>query len=405
MVCFCCWCMTYLTLRAIFVRLTIFFELGTLARFTYLSVRLDRSRSIIVARKKQFNFSAFIGDCAISNAINYIDKMGFQCRHELEADEVIKEYKSLRPNFIRMSDELQRVVHQFAIKDASGKEVEFINARCKPLSSLRDALVHRMTGKYPKLAKVPDCVGLRVITRYDGDRVEAVADGLCEYIRAQFCKTKKPVVLGPVKGDEHGSVTIRGVTKSIEPLPEKIASVFGYRAFRLDLACVLALQKSGSGTSNISSDKGHGQEVLHKFRVEIQVRSLLMHAWMTTSQQIYRMCDVPEGLHRSVAKLCSSFELCGDESLRLEDAIAAAQEPSLSIEQKIEQALKSLYPDIFALVKRTHGGHVKSTDDSIHTGLDFSAFAKYIINAFTAGHKGMSCLQVILGGLKSKNKS
>jgi putative GTP pyrophosphokinase len=154
-----------------------------------------------------------------------------------------------------------------------------VQARIKDRKSVeRKAL---LKGKYSELAEMTDVVGLRVIALVRND-----VKGLCDFISGEF------EVDWPNSSDKGGKLE-----------PDK----FGYSSVHL----IVSINATRSSLREYSAYAG--------LKAEIQVRSLLEHAWAEVEHAIgYRSeSDVPEPTRRQFARLAGLFELADDELGRL----------------------------------------------------------------------------------------
>jgi putative GTP pyrophosphokinase len=189
-------------------------------------------------------------------------------------DALVSSFAANRPlyeKFLgRIHDLMTTLVHRAGIR------VDSIQARTKTVSSLSEKLQRR--GKnYARLEDVPDLAGLRVIAYHRED-----ADRVVELIRSEF----------DVDDEESEDVASR-----LAP------NEFGYLSVHL----VIGLSDSRRQLSEWSD--------LNTLHAEVQVRTVLQHAWASISHSLqYKHEDeVPNALLRRLARLSALLELADQE--------------------------------------------------------------------------------------------
>ncbi|MBR4756141.1 MAG: hypothetical protein IK076_04300 [Bacteroidales bacterium] len=177
--------------------------------------------------------------------------------------DILEEYRNDLPLFREAASNLTEQVKQ--VLSGAGILVAAVESRVKEEASLAGKLALK-GGKYSTLADITDIVGLRVITFYidDVDKVASVVEKLFEV-------------------DWNNSVDKRKI--------HEIDS-FGY----LSLHYVCSIPDT-------------------RYRFEIQIRTLLQHAWANMSHDTgYKSgVEIPRRYMRSMSRLAGMLELVDDE--------------------------------------------------------------------------------------------
>jgi putative GTP pyrophosphokinase len=204
----------------------------------------------------------------------------------------LDEYNQLLPR-LRATEGVARARLEAALNEA-GISVHTVSSRVKATESVRGK-ISRPDKIYHALSDVTDLLGFRVITYFE-DSIEAVARA----VEASF------------------AVDYRD---SVDRLRFQDHSRFGYRS----LHYVCRLNAEGGGTI---SGEGGG------LRFEIQIRTLLQHAWAEVEHDLgyKRGSAVPGEIRRRFARVASLLEIADQEFV----AIRADQERYL--ESAVEHA-------------------------------------------------------------------
>ena len=194
------------------------------------------------------------------------------------SQDILNEYHSLLPVFTKMAEVIpQRLIGFFS---EAGFIVAAVEHRVKTEDSLRGKLQLKGT-KYSSIFDITDIVGLRVITFYndDVDKVASVLERLFDI-------------------DWENSVDKRKA--------HEIDS-FGY----LSLHYICRIPESSY------SDPEHPE--LNKIRFEVQMRSILQHAWANMNHDTgYKSgVEIPEVYLRNLSRLAGMLELVDDEFSRI----------------------------------------------------------------------------------------
>lgn len=184
------------------------------------------------------------------------------------------EYReNLRPAFTRLSERLHGLLKDL-LKDA-GIDVAQLDHRVKDVDSFVGK-VERKAYADP-FAEIKDFCGFRIVTYYSDD-VQKVADLL-----------RKEFAVDP----DH----------STDKLGELAVDEFGYRSFHV-------VATLGDSRTGLPEWKVHANRSF-----EIQVRSVLQHAWAAISHKLdYKTASqAPEELRRKLFRLSALLELADDE--------------------------------------------------------------------------------------------
>ncbi|MFO0605281.1 MAG: hypothetical protein U0324_19030 [Polyangiales bacterium] len=205
-------------------------------------------------------------------------------------DALVEAFEAIRPALAARCGSLRDAVE--SLLAARGIEVHLVSCRVKSVASVRHKLA-RPDRTYASLWDLTDLVGLRITTYFE-DAIEAVARA----IEAAF----------PVDYDH-----------SIDKLRIADHGRFGYRS--LHYVCRLG-----------------GEGVPPEARFEIQVRTVLQHAWAEVEHDLgYKSHDaVPASIRRRFSRVASLLEIADEEfvAIRREleahrrEALAAVADPS-----------------------------------------------------------------------------
>ena len=191
---------------------------------------------------------------------------------------ILEQYRALKPMYEQLSAALPGRLRQFF--DDSGIVVASIEERVKSEESVKGKL--ELKGdKYADIFDVTDIVGVRVITFYidDVDKVASVVERLFEI-------------------DWENSVDKRKIQE---------IDRFGYQS--LHYICRIPE----------SSYKVEGYPELNKVRFEVQMRTVLQHAWANMNHDTgYKSgVEIPAVYLRNLSRLAGMLELVDDEFSRI----------------------------------------------------------------------------------------
>ncbi|MBP5504800.1 MAG: hypothetical protein J6X89_01705 [Bacteroidales bacterium] len=197
--------------------------------------------------------------------------------------ELLEQYRSLLPVYSQMAEVIPEKLKGFF--EEAGFIVAAVEHRVKTESSLAGKL--KLKGsKYASIFDITDIIGLRVITFYgdDVDKVASVLERLFEI-------------------DWENSVDKRKAHET---------DSFGY----LSLHYICRIPESAY------TDPDHPE--LNKIRFEVQMRSVLQHAWANMNHDTgYKSgVEIPSIYVRSLSRLAGILELVDDEFSRIRRELA-----------------------------------------------------------------------------------
>ena len=194
------------------------------------------------------------------------------------AQELLQQYRSLLPVYTQMAEVIPERLKEFFAE--AGIIVAAVEHRVKTEESLTGKLKLK-GGKYASIFDLTDIVGLRVITFYidDVDKVASVLERLFDI-------------------DWENSIDKRKLHET---------DSFGY----------LSLHYICSIPEKSYSDPEHPE--LNKIRFEVQMRTVLQHAWANMSHDTgYKSgVEIPKVYLRNMSRLAGMLELCDDEFSRI----------------------------------------------------------------------------------------
>ena len=197
---------------------------------------------------------------------------------EAHIEELLSQYRSLKGTFSSMADGIPKRLEEFFAE--AGIIVAAVEHRVKTEESLKGKLALK-GGKYKDIFDITDLVGIRVITFYidDVDKVASVLERLFEI-------------------DWENSIDKRKV--------HEIDS-FGY----LSLHYICRIPES--------SWHDPAYPDLNKIRFEVQMRTVLQHAWANMNHDTgYKSgVEIPKVYLRNLSRLAGMLELVDDEFSRI----------------------------------------------------------------------------------------
>ena len=223
-------------------------------------------------------------------------------------DDVTAEYARQRPlqeEFTRrLTDLLQTLITHRSI------EVHGIESRTKTIDSFREKMMRETKDYSQPLDQMTDLTGVRVIAYYNDD-----VDAISRLIEDEF------------NVDRANSMDKR---QTLEP------QEFGYQSVHY----VIHISSSRSRLTEWRRFK--------TLRAEIQVRTVLQHAWAAISHKLAykREADIPGELQRKLFRLSALLELGDDEFASLRDQTHAL---SKEISRQIEQGNQDINLDLISL--------------------------------------------------------
>ena len=196
---------------------------------------------------------------------------------------ILEEYDRLLPLYSKMAPKLQEKLRGFF--EEAGIIVAAVEQRVKTRKSLAGKLALK-GAKYSSVLDLTDIVGLRVVTFYadDVDKVASVVERLFEI-------------------DWENSVDKR-----------KLHEIDSFGYLSLHYICRIPEKTYRSDTF----------PELNKVRFEVQMRTVLQHAWANMNHDIgYKSgFEVPKGYLRNLSRLAGMLELVDDEFSRIRVEIA-----------------------------------------------------------------------------------
>ncbi len=202
----------------------------------------------------------------------------------MKSDDLRVQYDEMLPRLDRLGGNMRAALEQFLEQHAI--DVLSVSYRVKQFSSFRDKIQRK---RYDEpFAQVPDLCGVRIITFNPSD-----LNRIDELIRAEF-----------------------NVDEIVDQSTKLTENQFGYRSNHY----VVTLKPEWLGAPNY---RGLGD-----LRVEIQVRTILMHAWANLSHRLsYKSADqAPLELRRRIFQLSALFEMADEEFDRLATQKRALQQ-------------------------------------------------------------------------------
>ena len=199
------------------------------------------------------------------------------------AQELLQQYRSLLPVYTQMAGRIPEKLKDFFAE--AGIIVAAVEHRVKAEDSLAGKL--RLKGsKYADIYDITDLVGIRVITFYidDVDKVASVLERLFEIDWDNSIDKRKAH-----ETDSFGYLSLHYICR----IPEKTYSV-----------------------------PEHPE--LNKIRFEVQMRTVLQHAWANMSHDTgYKSgVEIPKVYLRNMSRLAGMLELCDDEFSRIRREIS-----------------------------------------------------------------------------------
>lgn len=195
----------------------------------------------------------------------------------LNAAEFQLQYERARPDFARLTIKLRSLLED--LLSARGIPVHLVECRTKSVASFREKITRASKSYIEPLVELTDLSGIRLITYYQDD-----ADAVASLIQQEFLVQS---------------------TSGMNDLPSP--GEFGYRSvhFVVKLSDARAALAEWGGLGGLTA--------------EIQVRTVLQHAWAAISHKLQykREQDIPQTLRRKLSRLSALFEIADDEFFAL----------------------------------------------------------------------------------------
>ena len=202
---------------------------------------------------------------------------------DLHSEELLNQYRSLLPVYTQMADVIPERLKEFFSE--AGLIVATVEHRVKSEDSLAGKLKLK-GGKYKDIFDLTDIVGLRVITFYidDVDKVATVLERLFDI-------------------DWENSIDKRKAHET---------DSFGY----LSLHYICRIPESAYYNPDYPE--------LNKIRFEVQMRTVLQHAWANMNHDTgYKSgVEIPKVYLRNLSRLAGMLELVDDEFSRIRRELA-----------------------------------------------------------------------------------
>lgn len=194
---------------------------------------------------------------------------------------IIEDYRKAKDSFVKLDSVVYEKLRALAAE--SGIQILSIEHRIKSEASLAEKLV-RNGDWYQKLADLTDILGARVICFFNDD-----VDKLGQAIEKNFSIDRK------------NSSDKRALIK---------ADSFGYLS--LHYICYF------------SSESGYPEEICNR-KFEIQIRTILQHAWAVIDHDIGYKSEfgLPREYERGFSRVAGLLEIADDEFIRLRDGMRA----------------------------------------------------------------------------------
>lgn len=224
-----------------------------------------------------------------------------------QIDQIIAKFTSEADTYARMSGAVAHLLSQIISSDHL--TVHSITHRCKEIASLSKKLA-RPEKNYQSLAEITDLAGIRVTTYFPKD-----VDRVARLIEQEFQIDKNNTI-----------------DKRIALDPDK----FGYQS----LHYIAQLKISRSALIEYKSYEGK--------KFEIQVRSILQHAWAEIEHDLgYKSATgIPKEIRRRFARIAGLLEIADDEfealRLKLRNYEQEIKEKNISSLGSLEIDLPSL---------------------------------------------------------------
>jgi putative GTP pyrophosphokinase len=196
-------------------------------------------------------------------------------------DASVREYQARRPHYEEFTAKVLELIR--SLLRIRSIDVHLLDGRTKEIESFREKLGRASKSYTDPLSEISDLSGIRIIAYYNED-----VDVVSELLKAEFD------VDWPNSSD-----------RRVASRPEE----FGYQS----LHYVVRLNAARRNLLEWSH--------LRDLRAEIQVRTVLQHAWAAISHKIQykRESEVPVLLRRKLFRLSALLEIADDEFLSLRD--------------------------------------------------------------------------------------
>lgn len=224
-----------------------------------------------------------------------------------KVNEILHEFDQFQHQYADFAESVSHLISRLLSEESI--QVHSVTYRCKTRQSL-EKKISRPEKSYSNLADITDLVGVRITTYFSDD-----VDKIAAFIERELLI------------DPSASIDKRKFDQ-----PDR----FGY----LSLHYIAALP---STRSNLSEYRRFS-----KMRFEIQIRSILQHAWAEIEHDLgYKAAvGVPSAIRRRFARIAGLLELADDEFVAIRQALGAHEQ---ELPQLIDQAPFSVDLDLTSL--------------------------------------------------------
>lgn len=244
---------------------------------------------------------------------------------------ILTEYEADYSTIQAFTKKLELLVRE--ILDDQGIMVHSVNGRTKDKESLTKKIENSPNGHYEKLNDITDLCGVRIIT-YFSDDVDQAANAISKEFTV----------------DNNFSVDKRNQHDS---------DAFGY----MSVHYIVSLSE---GRSNLSEYKK-----FKKIRAEIQIRSVLQHAWAEIEHDLgYKTeREIPKHLRRKFSRLASLLELGDEEFINIRENLKNYQE---KVEEKLTNEPEQVELNKLSLLSFIQSTTITELDKEIAKACNYS---------------------------------
>src|SRR3569623_278480 len=203
-------------------------------------------------------------------------------------EEQVEEFEAIRPLYEKFAQKLKDLMVD--LSNDSSVPVHMIESRAKSVDSFREKMARPGKSYKNGLKELPDLCGLRIITYYQAD-----CDQIAKIIKDEF----------------------NILETELSHQPDKLqVDTFGY----ISAHYVVSLKR---GRYSLAEWKR-----FEKLRVEIQVRTVIQHAWSAVSHAIQYKAEseIPSKLQRRLYRIAGLFELADEEFEAIRNERASLRE-------------------------------------------------------------------------------
>lgn len=234
---------------------------------------------------------------------------------KMKKNNILKEYRDQKQEFMSCEEKIKELLKE--LLDAEEIKYHTINSRIKEESSL-EKKCNLKGDKYNKLEDITDIIGIRVITYYSDD-----IDKVAKIIEDNFDVDKE---------------------NSIDKRETLDIDRFGY----LSLHYIVKLKE----------DRLKLQEYRNcNHKVEIQIRSILQHAWAEIEHDLGYKNDIetPREIRRDFYRLAGLLETADKEFINIRNQIDQyAEEVKIKIKEEEEVYIDKISLETFANSNRNY---------------------------------------------------